>query len=463
VSKAPHQSAPCWPPVSTARAHSRAGKAISPSRLLLISLLVFFAGLTVAPVVSTFAVSTGGIIYWGIFVLAAYSGLRLGMFRLGPVRRAHRIAPSSLLRAARRTVALGLVGVVLLIYVRFVLRSAPFELDFLAVRDALESSTPGAMGFVAALLAAFSPFGYITTALARAHGAPVSRRLWLASLAAPIVYVAVSLSQGSRSVLLVVVLLHVVSGLYLRRLAGRRVDRHAALAAVVVFVVVAFASAALMLERLDQMGVDPMVSIEASGYAVTLQPSPEALAWIASRGDSTALSAAAFSLCQYVFHGFFEFNLLFTRFADQHTLGALTFWLPAKVASMASGLELNVDTAGLIGWRDGIYTTFAGPAFVDFGLFAPLAMLLLFWLLGIPARRLCDGDTLLLPLVCIVGCIALLFPVVSLLDSSSGAYPLVAALGIKLLGTDLRRRRVPASTVQAARDMPVVPALNPPQ
>ena len=103
-------------------------------------------------------------------------------------------------------------------------------------------------------------------------------------------------------------------------------------------------------------------------------------------------------------------------------------------------LQLNlgaVDFDAIAGWREGIFTTFLGPLYLDFGALMPVASFLLFLALGLPAAALRPDRLALLPYCSVLCALCVLFPVVNLLDSAAGAYPLVASMMVPWLG---RRR-----------------------
>ena len=70
----------------------------------------------------------------------------------------------------------------------------------------------------------------------------------------------------------------------------------------------------------------------------------------------------------------------------------------------------------------------------------PVAAFVLFLALGLPAATLRPDRLAALPYCSVLCALCVLFPVVNLLDSAAGAYPLVASMLVPWLG----RQRVPA-------------------
>jgi hypothetical protein len=417
-----------------------AGHSLRPARLLTIVVIGFFVSLVLMPVQPTAALVPAAVVYWLLVTLSLWLGMWCGGL---PTRaRAHpavRMRSIGLARAARRTVFLGSVGILLLGIDRFGLRGAPLAWNVMEVRDAVEATSTGLVGLLAAFFGAFAPFGFIVCALARANGERVSAAVRLVGAAVALLYVLLSVMQGSRSVMLVVVIVHACAFVYLSRLKGRRTPVKALALGAALLLAAALASAVILLERLEQMGLDPLLSIQVSGYAEALQPSAAVLQSIEAYPAGSGLFAALFSLCLYLYHGFFEFSLLFTQFAADHTWGAWVFWLPVKVVSVSTGLTLGVDPAQLAGVREGIFTSFVGPVYVDFGWFAPLAMLVLGWLLAQPAAQLAKGNSLWLLGASTVCAIVLMYPMLNLIDSSAGSYLLVASVIVTRLNKSWRR------------------------
>jgi hypothetical protein len=174
------------------------------------------------------------------------------------------------------------------------------------------------------------------------------------------------------------------------------------------------------------MGLSPIDSIQLSTYAYALQPSQGLVSVLESSPKLGSIGALLYSLILYVYHGFYEFCLLFDSYASPHLLGAQILWLPLKLADVLTGQTLEADPETLSGVRNGVYTTFVGPLFLDFGWFAPLFAFVLFLALAYPFRRMTEGDWRWLPASVQVAVIIIMAPMLSLLDSATGMFPLVA-------------------------------------
>lgn len=414
-------------PAATAR-HPMRVRVLHPAWALAAVMLLYGAGLAIAPVEPVETLGFVPLSYWLLVGAAFWLGLRLGCGAGSgvPPLPLKREPPSP--RQLSLLIGMAGLGMLLLLVDRYVIRGAPLKFDVFAVRDALEGTPPGAVGTLGGFFGAFAPFAWIACRIAEAQGSAPRPRLRRLALLLVLAYVGLSLAAGSRSVMLVVVILHAVCLIALGAWQGRRLPWRAIAGVAALLVAAVMGSVWIMLSRLEQMGLDPLLSIQASGYAESLQPSQAALQWIESHPEHSALLAAAFSICLYVYHGLYEFVVLFDAFADQHTNGALTLWLPLKLLQILGLPVAAVDTSSLQGVREGLFTTFVGPFYIDFGWAAPLVALFVGALLGYPARRVWRGDAAWLPVATVVVAIVVMYPIMNLLDSAAGAYLLVSGV-----------------------------------
>jgi hypothetical protein len=412
----------------------KALRVISPSRVFLRMFLLYGIGLLLVPVVPAFRVSAAPVVFWILLVGCTYAAL------IGVAPRRAAAADRRFLawefparRLARRCIAIGALGVVLAIVDRYIIRGAPLTFDIFEVRDAVEVAGSGAVGVAAAATSSFAAFGLLLARFSRVLGQPLG--FLEESFAAVVLgfYLVLSVALGSRSLIVVCILLHLLAGIFFQYLRRGRVSWGTISGLLWALLILVFGSAWIMLRRVDLVGSTIINSIQYSGYAYTLQPSAALVDALNSGSDLGYFGAAVYSLVLYVYHGFYEFCLLFDSYASPHLMGAQFFWLPLRLIAIVTGIDLTVDNDDLVGSRSGIYTTFAGPMFLDFGLLAPLFAAALFALLGVPFRRLVAGDWRWLPAALQVTVIILMAPVVSLLDSSVGMFLLLAACLLPLL------------------------------
>jgi hypothetical protein len=413
---------------------------IAPVRVAAVAFVSLALLLVVAPVVVDVSFSVASV----FMLLACIAGLFGGLALASPGRP----PPAALTaapgpgwdRLARQIIGIGTVGVVLLALDRYVARGLDLRLDLFEARMALEQAEGGPLSLVAALLSSFVLFGPVAAWLAAATGRPLPRLLQGLAWAALGVYLVMSAALGSRSLVLVCALLYLFAFGWFRGLSGTRIRARHVAGVLLGGVGLVGLLAGLLLHRLGLMGLSAIDSIQLSVYAYTLKPSSDLLAFLEANEDLGAAGAAAYSVLVYVLHGSFEFLVRFDEFRGPHTDGVLTLWLPLKVLSYLLPLPEAPDLDTFDGVRTGVFTTFAGPALLDAGLAAPALLMAKFFLLALPFRLLALGDLRWLFAALQVAVILALSPMIDLLDSATGAYPLVAALLIGLMAPRQFRR-----------------------
>lgn len=417
------------------------------------TLLIYGAGLLLAPIEPNFSVAGGSALLWMISAAMGVVGLRLA-YVVGRLSPSIGPAQFSVTKASVRANWIAAFGLFCTIFDRYVIRGVGFDSDFFAARDVLENTPPSLIGLLGAMTGALSCFALSLTVARRLAEGPIPRRAWVASGAILLIYVGISMGIGSRSTLLVSVISTMFSVVWLRLAFGRPMYFRYWAVGLAVLAGAATISAVLMLERLELMGLDPLVSIEFSGYAYTVRPNETAMAWLQARSETSPVWVAGFSLLQYVFHGFYEFCLLAQEVLSEHTGGTVTFWLPLKVLNTIGLGGTPIDLENISGWRAGIFTSFLGPLYLDFGGWLPIASFLLFFALGVPAAGLRSDRLAMLSYCSILCAICVLFPIVNLLDSAAGVYPLVAALLLPWLG---RRQTSAKSALRPPSEQPHEP------
>lgn len=407
---------------------------------LIWALFIYGVGLFLAPLVPNFAVAESSAWLWAISATMSVAGLMLAYVIARSGAKAGPALTFSIAQASLRANWIAAFGLLCTVVDRYAIRGVNFDFDFFAARDALENTQTSPIGLIGAVAGALSCFALsLSVARTLAEG-QLRTKDWIASSVIFMTYVGISMGIGSRSTLLVSVISTMFSIVWLRRAYGRPMYLRYWAVGFATLAGVATISAVVMLERLGQMGLDPFLSIELSGYAYTVRPSEGAMVWLSAQGEAAPVWVAGFSLLQYVFHGFYEFCLLSQEALSRHTDGAVTFWLPLKLMGLLGLGGSPVDLETISGWRVGIFTSFLGPLYLDFGGWLPLASFLLFFTLGMPAARLRRDRLAMLSYGSVLCALCVLFPIVNLLDSAAGAYPLVASLLLPWLG----RRRTPA-------------------
>lgn len=418
-------------------------KFLSPTVLLFITTVIFLISLPMLPVQVRFPLKNGAVVFWLICFLSFLGGTTFTTgSRVNMQVRNYQPNPKTVKKFMLLLVGIGFVGTVLLLIDRYWIRGVSLAVDALENREILSNTKASPISAIAAIASSLGILSYVTIWVAELNQVTISRWIKLVSVLNVLVAVLVNIQLGSRSLLLIVLMIHLFAWFFIFRVRGGKVKLRHLLSVVSILLSMAIGSAALMAWRTELMGMSMLDSISISTYAYTITPSQSMLNGLLN-GDSLAVfSAALFSLVQYVFHGIYEFSLLFTDFHGAHEMGNQTLWLPIKMASMLTGGWFSVGVFDNSGVREGVFSTFVGPIFIDFGLISPFILFLYGALVAIPFRLLRRGRVEWLPAVALVATSMLLWPIVNIFASASGTYLLTGAIAIGWLGKRLRGNQV---------------------
>lgn len=402
-------------------------------------LLAFLAAWLVAPIELAFPVSVGSLLYVG----ACYA-----MFFLGCVlvRRPGRAVPAPAAGEPRRvqgwlfwaTAALGATGVALRFYDKFVLRSGGLGSGALELRAALSEVQAGPL---AAVGGALFPFCYVPLIIFWVADTGRRRSFLQKSIALglfvlPALDALLLLSRSQMLVALGMMYFAACCSLY----QGHPLPRQLRLVIVGGVVSLSIISAWAFSSRLSQMGLqlDDSILDSAYGYIVTPQR------WVLEAMQEDTFVGGFLSgivpLLQYYLHGLFEFGLLWDRpYSQEFTYGSQLFAPYVKALSLFGFIDAPANPLEAY-LRVGVFTSFFGPLWIDFGWFGLPFMLLFGAACKYVARRAKADKAAALPLHAYL-CVVLFFmPVVNFLVSAQGMYVVNALLLFWLLASARRQR-----------------------
>jgi hypothetical protein len=409
-----------------------------PVKLFVVVAAVWLVGYAVAPIERKDYVSAKAIALFVVSSVTFVAGLSVSAKNGQSSRAKRNYSINRSLLTLRVVQSISAAGLALSYIDRYLIRKAPLTFDAIAVREVVSNVSVGVIGTVGAFLASFAPFLPLVQRLAQLRGKQqIDIATSIVTTVIVLLYIMFYLALGSRSIPAVVLLIVAYGSLWERRQSGKMGIISSAFTITLVACAMLVILIAVMSVRLEQMGMDPVESIQYSGYAEIVAPNDYILGLLSSGGLFSGILAVCFSIVQYVFHGFFEFSLLVQNFRDTHTGGRALLWLPIKTLAILGIPVKMLDYTTLIGVRQGVFTTFLGPLFVDFGFAMPLATLLIGTAIGMPFKRLRNGSLQYLPLCAILFCVLLFYPIFSLIDSAAGAYLIVTG---SLLGYFLSPR-----------------------
>lgn len=133
-------------------------------------------------------------------------------------------------------------------------------------------------------------------------------------------------------------------------------------------------------------------------------------------------------IMQYYLHGLFEFGLLwdYSNFATGHAYGAAQFFPYVKALEIL-GIT-TIPATSLLFPRIGVFTSFFGPLWVDFGWFGPFFMVAFGMLAKRLGKAVAANSVAAVPLYSYLVTVILLMPVGNLISSAQGVYILNAFL-----------------------------------
>ena len=410
-------------------------KYLSPSFALMVSALLFFIMLTILPVAVKIPLTSGAVFFWVICFISFLGGTILGSgnrfyMQLKTYPNNHKFV----LQVIKLLVLVGIIGSILLLIDRYVLRGVSLDTDAMKSREILSQSSASMLSMISVIGYSIGIMSYMMIWVAELKQVKVN--LWIKASAFfnVIIVIFVSVQLGSRSLLLVILISYLFAWFFTLSIKGARVKLFHIVFTFILIILMAIISSWLIVMRVDLMGLSMLDSISLSGYAEIIEPSEFIFDFLQRDNALTAFTAGLFSLVQYIFHGFYEFSLLFNSFSGEHEMGTRTFWLPLKVLSVISIGSIPIDVFDNSGVREGVYTTYVGPIFIDFGFLSPIVLFFNGLIIGLPFRWLMLGKLAWLPAATLVATGAILWPVVNIFESSSGAFLLFGSIVIGLLG-----------------------------
>lgn len=391
-----------------------------PERVALAGILTYLFLFLVAPLELVFPVSWGALAY----LVLSYATFFLGCLMAVKSRRAVRAIGSKIPKFRPREfwvlMFLGAAGMAIRVYDKYVNRGAGIGESALEVREMLADASAGPLASVGAVLYPFCYIPLIILWARRGDANDGKPSKWLAILLfiSPAIDSLLLLSRSQLLVALAMMYFAIACIVY----KGKFFPRPLILPVLIGILVVTIISVIAFLTRLDQMKMDLAFSIMNSVYGYTITPND--LAWDVTRNADSIIGSVLGSLLpilQYYLHGLFEFFLLWDRPNGQMFGYGAQHFAPYIKALTIFGLLPESQYESLY-YRSGVFTTFFGTLWMDFGWFGPLLMLTFGYLCKRVANLARRGDLAVLPLHSYLCVVIFFMPVVSFLISAQGAY-----------------------------------------
>jgi len=348
---------------------------LTPTRALVAGLLVWLGLFVIAPVEPRWGDSWSGVALCALGLAGLFFGFALPhLLGLDPPRT--RISERSATNLILIFTVLGMIGFAVKLVDFTLFRSVDFSTqDAIQAREQLtRAEGSNAVSLVAAALL---PFASAALALAYyAKNTGIVKRIGLTTWIGALAPALLPLLMASRSSLLMLAcLLFVVSLNLTPRMQWRNVLTMS-LGAVLISSLFAF----LIAQRVELSGSSMAYAARYSVYTYAVPLQPWALEYINSGGSLAPLLAGYCSLLQYFLSGFFEFQYLVDLKDSNFAGGFYTFsFLPKLIAVVfgQSGESKLVDmNADFVNPRTGVFQSFFGSLYIDFGYYFMVACLL---------------------------------------------------------------------------------------
>ncbi len=323
------------------------------------------------------------------------------------------------------TMALGLTGMVLRLYDRLFLRGAEYGVNAVEFREALETSGSTWAGMIGSLLI---PLCIIPLMLILGSRDRKSKLLLAAAALVCLLPMAESLFQLSRSFLIQTLGL-IFATIVITRYRGRPLNRRLITISLVGTLLMLFVSTLIFSTRLEASQDRLEDSVFTSGYADFLQPNQRARETISSGSDiATMATLSILPNGMYYISGAYEFGALWMRPDGQpFAYGKIHFYPFLRVIYAVLGLdEITSQEMDAYVYRPGLFQTFFGSLWADFGWVGPFLMIPFGYLSKVLSYRARAGVVAVLPIYTYLTIVIFFMPVVSFLVNGFGMLAVTA-------------------------------------
>lgn len=406
---------------------------LSPLKIYLLGLSIYVALWILAPIDFNFQGNANAVITFVMYNLLFALGLMIGYRRKKDSITYIAINKVNIESLVKVTAALGVFGLLLRCFERVFIRSGgAISTDFIANREMIAAGGSGSLALIGSLLSSFLYFLPFLIFLSRAAKFRYRYHyiLLFASILNPLFDVAF---QGSRSSLVMYLSIFTISAMTTGALKFN-------IKKVIIgaFLSIAFIwfGGSVFWQRTIQLGLDPIASMQTSGYAIFAPASDTVLTYLTHENTSilSGLLFSAVNFSQYFLHGMYEFFYLAANTNTATTYGLQTLYIPAKiVTTLFGGPDIeSLNVKGIL--RPGVYTTFFGPILYDFGpTGGALASFFFGGLTGLLHRLIYKQKIMWAPLFLIFSAFLPFVFVVNLFTSGGGQYAIISAIPLAFL------------------------------
>tara|TARA_B100000768_G_C11278913_1_gene377421 strand:- start:790 stop:2115 length:1326 start_codon:yes stop_codon:yes gene_type:complete len=241
---------------------------------------------------------------------------------------------------------------------------------------------------------------------------------------------------GSRSGLFVIIILFTTYLFYFKKVKIKPIKFLIILG---ILSVLGIFSTQLFIERTKDFAKTDKVAIEhilkRSNYNFTITPKEETKVKIIKSSNKTIQAArlTAINFAQYYLHGVFEFGYLYNNYKKNHYYGAYTFNILVKFINTIFRTNFDIKEIQNAPTRTGIYTTFFGPIFIDFGWFSLIFMFFFGVFQKLLFNKTMAGRFQFIPLLFYMLIINFFMPVFNFINGAQGIYTICSFVAFGLI------------------------------
>jgi oligosaccharide repeat unit polymerase len=397
-----------------------------PANIAAIGILLWLLIWLVSPLVTINPMSLSSVLFIMLCYIGFFAGcLFAGRFLGGGITGIYRWNNELNVRAVGTTGLIGLIGMAFRYYDRAVVRGVEYSQSSLEIREALTNVAVSGWGVVGSILLPFCflPVIYILASKWDRRKIP----LLLFALVIFTLPMIESLAQLSRSIMLMTVFMLFCIAICLK-FNGNPVHRKMLLFSVASAVTLVIISSAIFSVRLTDNSMAIEDSVIDSVYAANIGPTPEAVERLANGSPLVSqYYRAVLPNAMYYLSGAYEFSLLWERpDIQEFAYGTYMFSPFVKVFDQALNYQRSGFDEEVLVYRTGVFNSFFGPVWIDFGWVSPLFCLAFGFALTSLGNKARSGNLAAAPLYFYGVVIAFYMPVANFISGGYGIFIIIA-------------------------------------
>lgn len=266
---------------------------------------------------------------------------------------------------------LACLGMIFKLFDRFFIRGVSLDSNFFENRESMENGGGNFFGIIAAFLV---PFSYIPLFLHWKYKLKQKKLIIILVFILFFFQVFDALLLGARSVIFILGMMLLLYLFYFKKL--QLTFRKIILLITGVLGFVLFMNY-LFLERTKLFAGDKAydIALNYSNFNYTLTASDEFKRDFDQKSElGKTISFSFITTSQYFLHGMFEYGYLYENFDSEHAYGSYTFIVYKRFLDKLIGSKTDIFAIQDLAPRQGVYTTFYGPLYLDFGWFMLIFM-----------------------------------------------------------------------------------------